>query len=187
MKILKLLAIVVVLVMVSSSASASGYKSKLVKWTKSNRSYSLKNMDANLIWHATYFSDEFREAQVKYHIKKNHLTLCEADDWREAQKNEQQEKISFFVGFYTKKDYKEFTSDDDSFWHVKLVAENGEIIEPISVAQVPITPYEEMMYPYLNRWSKGYLVTFPKADVGKKFKLSLQSIIESSTLSWKAN
>ena len=55
-------------------------------------------------------------------------------------------------------------------------------ISPESVERVPITPYERKMFPYLDRWSKGYFVVFPKADIGGRFELRLESVAGGSTL-----
>ncbi len=42
----------------------------------------------------------------------------------------------FFVGVYTKDDYKYFSDDSGSFWKVYLTAENGDRVDPVSISKV---------------------------------------------------
>ncbi|MBU4483890.1 hypothetical protein KKA47_00540 [bacterium] len=185
MKILRLISILLAMFLVTSTVYAKGYGSSRRKYTKSDRVYSIKDFDANLIWNVTYFSDGFRQAYSEQHAKINQLKPLEAARFYADQQREQAKTHEFFIGFYTRQEYKNFTDDRDSFWHIRIITEQGEEILPSSVGLVPIAPYERKMFPYLNRWSKAYKVTFPKAPLGEKFKLKLYSIIGESVLKFK--
>lgn len=176
--------LIVLLILGLSSPAWAGYRSTLNKWTKSKQWYSAQNFHANVIWHATYFSPEFRRAKARRYIQKKYLGPKEAAQYIAAQEKKQAAVHEFFVGVYTRKPYRHITSGSDSFWEMVLTTASGEVVEPVSVEIVAIEPYQEVMYPYLNRWSKGYRVTFPKVSLGDSFKLTLRSVIGESTLKW---
>jgi hypothetical protein len=167
-----------------SQASYGSYKSELNKCTKKDRIYSFENLDAQLSWNATFFSDNFRHEYEKEHIRRMHLEASDADQFMSEQEHEQSSGWEFFIGLYTQKSYEKFSSGVDSFWKIHIETESGEKIYPTSIEMVPLTAYERVMFKYLNRWMKGYRVVFPKVDIGKKFKLCLYSIVGDSTLTW---
>ncbi|MBI4124672.1 MAG: hypothetical protein HY609_07015 [Deltaproteobacteria bacterium] len=162
----------------------AGYRSVLNKWTKSKQMYAVTDVHAKAIWHATYFSPEFRRAKAERHTKKKYLEPVEAAQYIAAEEKKQAEAHEFFVGIYTRKPYRHITSGSDSFWEMVLTTEAGEVLSPTLVEPVGVHPYEEVMYPYLNRWSKGYRVVFPKAPLGDSFRLTLRSVVGKSTLKW---
>lgn len=164
--------------------SHAGYRSVLNKWTQSKQWYSTQTFQANIIWHATYFSPELRRAQTQRHIEKKYLNPMEAARYVAEQEKRQAASHEFFLGIYARKPYRQITSGNDSFWEVVLTTEQGEIAKPTSLEIVDIEPYEKVMYPYLNRWSKGYRVVFPKAALGSNFKLTLRSVLGESTVKW---
>jgi len=179
------LLLVISFIFISASADA-GYKMQLNKYTERGSLYSFANFDAKLMWHATYFSDKFRKAFEKYHIKRHHMEDEEEISQFKAEMSYDHDKCwEFFIGVYSRSDYKQFSSEKDSFWKLYLTTESGEKIKPISVEMIPISPYERVMFPYLNRWSKAYKVLFPKVALGKKFSLTLQSIVGKSVLKWR--
>jgi hypothetical protein len=164
---------------------AATYRSELRKVTERDRIYNFDNFDARLIWHATFFSDDFRQAYIKKHAKINHLNDEDAEVFAAKQNWRQENNWDFFIGVYAQSDYKKITSGKDSFWNIYLITESGEKIAPSSVEPIPISPYERMMFSYLNRWAKGYRISFPKIELGKKFQLFLYSVVGDSTLKWK--
>lgn len=162
----------------------AGYRSVLNQWTKSKQWFSTETFSANVIWHATYFSPEFRRAFTKRHIQKKYLGAVEAAQYVAEQEKRQAESYEFFLGIYTRKPYRHISSSKDSFWNVVLTTENGEVVKPLSLEMIDIEPYEKVMYPYLNRWSQGYRVVFPKVALGSSFRLTLQSVLGQSTIKW---
>lgn len=163
---------------------AAGYRSLLRKSTRSKQWYSTQTFQANVIWKATYFSPEFRRAFAKKHAKKNFLGPLESAQYMAKQEEKQSRVDEFFVGLYARKDYRSLALGENSFWEVVLINEKGEAVEPESIEFVEITPYERIMFPYLDRWSQGYRVLFPKTELGSHFKLSLRSVLGESVLKW---
>lgn len=162
----------------------ASYRSVLNKWTQSRQWFSTQTFSANIIWHATYFSSELRRAQAERHVKRNYLNAKEAAQYMANQEKRQSEVDEFFLGIYTRKPYRQITSGKDSFWEVVLTTEQGEVVKSTSLEMVDIQPYEKVMYPYLNRWTKGYRVVFPKVALGSNFKLTLRSVLGESTVKW---
>lgn len=182
----RLIALVVMVLALSAGVEArAGYRNELRRATKSGRMYSVTTWDAKLMWHATFLGDRFRRAFEKKHVKIEHLGPLQAARFVSEQEYRHAEGWDFFVGFYTKSEYKKFSSEPDSFWKIFITTETGEAVHPRAIEMIPISPYEEIMYPYLTRWSKAYRVTFPKVGLGKKFSLTLQSVVGESTLKWK--
>ena len=166
-------------------ASQAGYRSELNHQTKTGRIYHVHRWDAELIWNATFFDDAFRETFKKQHEKIRHLDPVGTERFEAEQANRHMGGWDFFVSMYTKDEYKEFSNYEDSFWHIELKTGSGEVVEPILVEEIKITPYEERMFPYIDRWSSGYRVTFPKVELGDKIELTISSVAGISTLKWK--
>ena len=162
----------------------AGYRSTLNHSTKSKQWFSTENFHANIIWHATYYSPKFRRAHEKRDIQKKYLDPIEAARYIAEQEKQQATYDEFFIDLYARKPYEQLTLGKDSFWELVLQTKSGELIKPLSIEFVEITPYEEVMFPYLTRWSKGYRVLFPKTDLGRSFKLILRSVIGKSELKW---
>lgn len=164
---------------------ASGYSSVRREWTRSKQWFEPRNMNAEMIWHATYFSPEFRKAYEQEIIQRKYMGPVEAARFVAEQEKKQATTNTFFVGLYTRKEYKEFSMGAESFWQAVLVAENGQEAVPISIEMVPISPLEKILFPYLSRWSAAYRVVFPRIDTGRKFGLILRSVLGETHLQWK--
>jgi hypothetical protein len=180
-----IIAAVVCISLFASSAVARTYNGDLRHATKKGMLYSGDTFEAKLLWNATFFNDNYRRAYIKKTAKINQFDAIRAARYTAEQEYKQSEGWDFFIGFYTKKAYKKFSSEQDSFWKIQLITGSGQVVKPISIELIPLAPYESIMFPYLNRWSKGYRVTFPKVDLGNDIVLKLHSIVGESTLKWR--
>lgn len=178
------LALLVLLFSLSAAAYTKSYRSNLKEWTRSKQLFSTTDVQVKILAHATYFSPEFRKAFTKQHIKKMYLKGEEAARFREQQEIADARGHEFFVGIYSPKPYRQFTSGPDTFWQAVLVTSQGEELKPLSVTPVGTAPYEKVMFPYLNRWEKAYRVVFPKAALGEEFHFTLRSVIGQTHLRW---
>lgn len=169
----------------SPSSFARSYTSHLHKVTKEGKIYNFEAWDADLIWHASFFSDAFRKAQAEKHAKIKYLTPMEKEQWLEEQEKIQAESWDFFVSVYTKKAYKQISEGENTFWEFVLVTDDGKKITPSSVEMVPLSPYYQVLYPYIDRWSMLYRLRFPKVELGKSFTLTSRSVVGKSSLKWK--
>lgn len=169
----------------SFSAGAKGYRSTLKEWTRSKQLYSTQDMQVKILTHATFFSPEFRGAFIEEHMKRKYLEGSKAAQYLEKHEQRDARGLEFFIGIYTPKDYRELSLGEESFWEAVLTTEGGEELKPISIELREVTPYTKVMFPYLSRWSKAYLVVFPKTDPGSSFQLTLRSVVGESHLIWK--
>lgn len=168
--------------------SFAGYGSELNRATKHGRIYAFETLDASLIWHASFFDERFRAAFIDKHLDLNRIDdAIEASAYEAEQRRAQADGWEFVVALYAKKDYQTFTNDGGSFWRIQLITSSGERLKPENIVSIPVGPYEQKMYPYLNRWSKLYRVTFPKVNFGDSFELNLRSVAGESALKWKSN
>lgn len=181
--------VLITVIIISSSVPAfarlAEFRSARRYATQNGRMFNFETWDAKLIWHATFFSEKLRNAYINKTIVLKHMNEEEALFFREDEERRQTRGWDFFIGTYTKKDYKKFSSDTDTFWKIRLTTESGEEVEPESIESIAITPYEKIIFPYLTRWSKAYRVTFPKVEIGSRFSLTMMSVVGESKLNWK--
>lgn len=182
---LKVLVLSGLVLLLSTSVEARSYRSVLKEWTRHKEWYNLNDMKVELLWHATHYSQAFRRAQAEEVAKRKYLDAVAGARYLADQEKRQEEGDEFFVGLYTRKPYKEFSLGKESFWETVLVNENGEEFKPVRIDFVEVTPLEKILFPYLGRWSSGYRVVFPKANLGKSFELVLRSVLGETHLQWK--
>jgi len=175
---------IVLLYSVSAFAAKETYRAQLRLATHRGQAYDANTWDAKVIWYATFVNDVFRRAFAKKYAEVNHMGPLEAAQWMEDQQSLQQRQWNVFISMFTKKDYKKFSLDSDTFWEIYMTTANSEAVWPTSIEQVPITPLVQVLYPHINRWSKLYMVTFPKVPVGEELSLTLQSVVGESQLKW---
>lgn len=169
---------------VTTTAEAS-YNSELRKATKSGRIYDLRNGNAKIIYKATLFTGDFRQAFAEKDAKIHYLTSSETDALIASGQERQGRMWEMYVAMYTRKDYKEFSLGPNSFWEAFLTTAHGERVLPTVIEKVPISPYWKIMFPYLGRWDKMYRVEFPKAALGDAVDFTMQSVEGQKTVSWK--
>lgn len=181
----KRFAAVIIFAALIISSGCTKYSMELKRATESGRFFSVDTWDAKLIWHATFFDDEYRQTLIDYYTDLNRHEPEEAQRFADDMAYRAERGWEFVIGMYTKRDYRDFSMDADSFWKLYLKTESGEEIKPIEIEQLPSSPYQYTMFPYLDRWSRAYRVVFPKVELGKKFQLILHSVVGESTVTFK--
>jgi len=179
-------AITLAIVVFAFADAQASYGTELRRATKKGHIYHVTDWSAELIWRATFFSDRFREAFEKKHAKLRFRTRPEVEQYISEQQMRQANGWEFLISVYTRKAYKNISNYEDTFWKIYLITESGIRVSPTEVDQVKITPYERKMLPFLDRWSKLYLVVFPKVDLGDNFKLQMDSVVGQSTVDFES-
>lgn len=169
----------------ASQATKVTYTNDLKRMTQKGQMFDYTTWDAKIIWRATFFDDQFRREFAKKHAAIHYMGPIESARWMADQQNIQDREWDFMVVLYSKKEYKKFSMDSDTFWEVLMTTGTGDTVYPSSIEQISITPYEKVMFPYIDRWSKMYRVSFPKTALSKDVSLTLRSILGKSTLTWK--
>ena len=187
---MRALAIITAIITLSFAAlpqswAAPNYKREMKRATRRGQLYNVQTWDAKIIWYATFFNDQFRREFAKKHATVHHMGPLESAQWMADQHFIHNRQWDFVVIIYTKKEFKRLSMDPDSFWEIFLTTGSGETVHPNAIEQIPVSPYEKIMYQHINRWSKLYRVAFPKVDLGDKIELTLQSVVGQSTVEWK--
>lgn len=179
------IAIAALLLTVDLPAKEPSYEKILKQWTRRDQVYSWDNFEARMIWNATYLSDDFRSAQRRkmdalYEWSDEELSLNIRRDAEESRRAD-----VFIVSIYAgSSDWPE-VGKDDGRWRIVLETDGARVVENDKFERIPVTQIERTLYPYLDKWSELYRVSFPKAIRGGSFRLRLTGIPARSELVWK--
>lgn len=173
--------IILITVLATSTVDAASYKRVYSKWTKSDRSYEFNSLDANLIWRAMMLNNEMIDAQVRFLEDKNIRDEIGLLKRRE----ELADCIAFAVDLYSVEGLKGFSTAPNSIWKIYLIGADGEETPPANIQPITVTATHRALYPDMTKWSRLYLVEFPKIDLGHRPKLVIRSVAAESTLKWK--
>jgi len=137
------------------------YADVLAAWTRSARVY--KGLESRLYISATYKNPVFREAYIERYAESYGLD----DDYKQVLlKREADEMVrynEFFLSAYTPEERWNDFERPDSAWKLYLEDGSGARLSPISITKVDTTdPLLREFFPYLDLWSSGYIVKFPK-------------------------
>lgn len=173
--------IILITALAAAQADAAGYKKIYSKWMRSDRSYEFTTLDPNLIWRAMMLTDEMIDAQVKFLEDKNirdEIGLLK-------RKEELSNCIAFAIDLYSVEGLRGFLMDPASTWKIYLTGADGEETPPIKIQPITVNVTHRALYPDMTKWSRLYLVEFPKIDLGKRPELTMRSVAAESTLKWK--
>jgi len=140
------------------------YSSVLDSQTRSTKIYS--GLDTVLFITATYKTMEFREAYVELFVK----GFEEDPAYRSALVSKQRDENDlyneiFFAAYTSEPKFNDFERRD-SVWKLYLDDNEGNRLTPVSVKKVDSAdPLIRKLFPYLDPWSSGYIVRFPKYSV----------------------
>lgn len=158
------------------------YRSVLKEATRHDRSYGVDNLEMRLAWSATHLSAAFRQAR--------RAKLAKDLDWSEEERREallEDERDlkkfdEFFVGIYAGSSAWPEIGKETGRWRFAL--EQGEReVRAVSIEKVTITEVERELYSYLDKWSRGYRIRFPKfLQEGEPFILKMQGVPAKSEL-----
>ena len=175
----------VLLLAAGRAAAKESYTSALKEWTRTGRVYVWDNMEARLIWNATYLSPDFREARRE--------KLDDLLEWTDAElmkqvRDDAEESAAydvFFLSIYAGSSAAPEVGKDDGLWRVFLDT-NHAAVAPVQMERLPVTQVEKALYPHLDKWSRAYYVRFPKSlRAGESFSLRMAGIPAKSELVWK--
>jgi len=166
-------------------AKSKSYKKVLKKHTRDHEVYQREDFNASLDWHVTWQSPEFLQAKVDKIVSIYKYDDVKAHELYAEEKRKYGEHETFYVSFYSY-EYKEsdlFNSKDN--WRLEMIAD-GQKFEPTRIERIgTVTPLTQALFPYSNRWSRHYILYFPKNNQPvNKLKLSVRGPQGSSELTW---
>lgn len=166
--------------------AAPNYSSLLKKWTRHDEVFVWENLEARMVWSATYLSGGFRDVR-----REKIADLYEWDPAKRAKAEEEDRAETktydvFFVGIYAGSSQWPEIGKDDGQWRIVLEAEGRDPVDAVDFQRIPITQLERTLYPYLDKWSNAYLLRFPKVIRGDEgFRLRMTGFPAKSELVWK--
>ncbi|OGQ07978.1 MAG: hypothetical protein A3G32_07570 [Deltaproteobacteria bacterium RIFCSPLOWO2_12_FULL_40_28] len=181
----KLILFLIPLVFLSYSLDAKeNYRRVQKKLTRSDQVYRLKDLNAVILWSATYLSDELLNSEAGWIAKHYNLSQTEKAD-KLGELNAQKDEMGyFFVSFFSdQKKFSDLANPRDG-WDLRLETA-GERHKPVRIQKVKKpSPLEMKLYPYINSWSENYYVWFP-INPSTPFQLAVYGPKGKSHLLWK--
>lgn len=164
------------------------YGKVLRRYSRRGESYSFQDMQAKIIWWATYASDEFRDAfRTEYD-----RVYPQGQDARAKERSKPwitpDPQATFMVGIYALKREMSDLDSEKSLQDLSLEVD-GHFYKPKLIEKIPTTQFEIYFFNYLNLWFKTYRVVFPFEGLHNRdvaFKLHLHGVAGGSALKFKA-
>lgn len=169
-------------------------------YEKALRSYSddakiYRGADCRLIWGATYRNEAFQDAYIEEYIRRYRLTGDKRDAFAATVKENTGKYNEFFISVFTQDQEWNDLDKSKSLWRLYLENDKGSRVEPISVKKhLEDDHFYGEFFPYLDSWSIGYTVRFPKLDTNGAeinliestfLKLTITGAKGESILTWK--
>lgn len=185
---LKIIFLIVFLTMpLLVQGGSPSYKKILKKWTHSDGVYRSRDFHAEIIWSATWLNDPMLEAQSAQYARVYDVSNADEKEFLAALTKKRDDAVLFFVSFYHHDRHFDDLTDPRGKWDLRLHA-GGEDFKPLRMEKVNrANPLERLFYPYLDSWSRGYYVWFPReaANYPSPHTLSVHGPFASSELVWK--
>jgi hypothetical protein len=149
------------------------YPEILRSWTRSARVY--QGFDTKMFVSATLHSAELRRAfgmafpEIYGHggsVTRRELVELTGDV---------EQFHTFFVAAYTADDKWNDLAMPDSIWHLSLIGSDEVVVDPSSVEIIRVDANLTMVYPYITRFDRVYLVRFPLTDAMGRLVLDPKS------------
>ncbi len=111
---------------------------------------------------ASWVDSLLTEYALSYNARLSQWNETKYREEREKKVNKNAESTEFFVSFYTPEKKHSDLNTNRSIWKIFLDV-NGQRFEGKAVKMKLLFSEVQTMYPYHNRWSVPYSVTFPVA------------------------
>ncbi len=171
-----------------------GYFDILPQMTKSKKV--IDNMDSKLFISATYKNLALREAYVDEYARRYQMDNNQKEKLKEMEEGLDERFNEFFIAVYTPDERWNDFNQPQSIWKIYMENEKGNRVSPIEIKKADVaSPLIREFYPYLDLWSSGYIVKFPKYMIvgeepfpGKDanyFKLIITGVVGKAELEWQ--
>jgi len=169
------------------------YQNELSRWTRKEEVY--RGFEAKIFVTATYHADSFRDAYTQKRAAVLGLSDRDQRQLRDDQRRTAESFHEFFVAVYTGERRWNDLEKPGSIWRLALVNDRSERVAPSEILRIDRRDAEvEAFYPFLDRFTQGYLIRFPKTSLElnaplldetvRSFRLQLSSPVAVAELSW---
>jgi len=156
------------------------YVRELHRWHRHGEVFDFNSMRSELIWDAVLITPEMRTARIDREAALRHMSPAQAESMLPA--GWRADGLNFYVGFFAPKDVKDLL-DPNSEWHVELHDASGHS-QAAHIVSLNISSVDHNLFPFLDRWARAYLVTFPSI-APHPLSLTMNGLNVTSTLVWK--
>jgi hypothetical protein len=162
------------------------YKSILKQWTRGDEAYNWTNLEARLVWKATYLSNTMLDALITKTSELYEMHPEEAEKYLEEEKAGRDKYDAFIVSVYAGSREHPEVGKDRHLWRMVLESPDHRPVEPAIWLPLPKTHLTHVLYPFQDRWSKTFLVKFPKITEAetREIQLKMVGIPADSQLTW---
>lgn len=178
----------------SEVKQTSGYFDILNQMTRSKKV--IENLESKLFVSATYKNWPLREAYVNEYARRYQMDESQKQSIQRMEKDADERFNEFFIAVYMPDEKWNDLNTPESIWKIYLEDEKGNRASPIEIKKADVTsPLIKEFYPYLDLWSLGYIVRFPKYMIrgeeqfpGKDtnyFKLIITGVVGKAELEWQ--
>ncbi|MBI5235534.1 MAG: hypothetical protein HY886_04725 [Deltaproteobacteria bacterium] len=160
---LKAICILALILFVSGCTSAikPDYNETLNRWTRNARIF--HGLDAKLYVYATYKGTEFAGAYIDRYSSSFRLDEEYKKGLVERATHEAEMYNDFFLAVHTPDPSVNDLDKAGSIWRLYLETSSNERLNPIFINKADVKdPLLRDFFPYLDLWSSGYIVRFPK-------------------------
>lgn len=169
------------------TATAASYKKTLDRWTRSDSVFAPRDLKAEILWSATYLSEEMIWAQAQLYQKTYRLPVSDREKFASGLQGKRGDEALFFVSFYSHDRRFDDLTNPLAKWDLRLEC-GGETERPSRIEKiVRLSPLESVFFPDTTPWSKAYYVWFPGEILSRPspWKLSVFGPRAHSTLVWR--
>jgi hypothetical protein len=174
---------------------ATDYDTVLDRWTRTERLFSLPELETYLTATATFESWDFRWAYVVRYVEDYRLTIDQRKKLLEKALDETRLRHEFFVALYGgERKYNDLTKPE-SAWIVRLIDDTGNETAPQEILAIRRpNAIERNYFPYNTIFRQAFRIRFPRANAdgrptisptAKWFGLRFAGARGNSQLTWR--
>jgi hypothetical protein len=144
---------------------ATDYDRVLDRWTRTERMFSLPDLETYLTVTATFESYDFRWAYVVRYVHDYRLTIEQRKKLLDKALDETRTRHQFFVALYGgERRYNDLTKTD-SAWIVRLIDDTGNETAPQEIVAVKKpNAIERTYFPYNTTYRQAFRIRFPSTS-----------------------
>jgi len=141
---------------------ATDYDGVLDRWTRTERLFSLPELETYLTVTATFESWDFRWAYVVRYVQDYRLTIDQRKKLLEKALDETRQQHQFFVALYGgERKYNDLTKPN-SAWIVRLIDDTGNETAPLEITAIrKPNALERNYFPYNTVFRQAFRIRFP--------------------------
>ena len=155
---------------------ATDYDTVLGRWTRTERMFSLPELENYLTATATFESWDFRWAYVVRYVQDYRLTIEQRRKLLDKALDETRLRHQFFVALYGgERRYNDLTKTD-SAWIVRLIDDTGNETAPQEIIAIKKpNALERNYFPYNTTFRQAFRIRFPRVTTEGRPTISPQA------------